>query len=239
MIVNITQVAPKRKRARKSRGGGGQPVVYREFQKVIYSDANPIQIYENQNRYKNIDVKPATKSQTLGMLEDVGQVGTEGRVEILPRTSREQTEDIEFVSPVAKMETEKRKVRQSMETQEPLKLTSRGQNTEMAMPENPAVRLIPPTTEATERMQMGREDVNVAIKKNPVTFNFAERQPDEPPFMFNFSEGFEAEEQQEKSITKKPRAKNPLKKRAPISEQQREINNAKARLRYAMKKGNA
>ena len=160
------------------------------------------------------------------MLEDIGQVGTEGRVEILPRTSREQTEDIEFVTPVAKeTQTEPRRVRQSNTQTEPLKLTSRGQNTKMMMPDNPALRLVPPTTEIVERRQ-------------PITFNFAEYQPDEPAFRFDFSEGFEAEE--ERPIVKKPKErKNPFKPKLPLTDEQRLIKNAKARARYAALKANA
>ena len=128
MVVNINQTAPKRRRARRPRRVVEQ-VLFREFPKVIYSDTNPITIYENQNRYKNIDAKPVVKSNTLVQLEDVGQVGTEGPVEILPRTSREQTADVDFVNLVPEAEK--------------LPLNRRqGDNTEMRLPTNAASDLM-------------------------------------------------------------------------------------------------
>lgn len=128
VVVNINQTAPKRRRARRPRRVVEQ-VLFREFPKVIYSDTNPITIYENQNRYKNIDAKPVVKSNTLVQLEDVGQVGTEGPVEILPRTSREQTADVDFVNLVPEAEK--------------LPLNRRqGDNTEMRLPTNAASDLM-------------------------------------------------------------------------------------------------
>jgi len=149
-------------------------------------------------------------------LEDVGQVGTEGRVEILPRTSREQIANLDFVTPVARASSQSS---QQFEMNLP-----QGDNIEMRLPANEAVRLMAQPENADvkdlfDRFESVAEGLHNDLRNAREGFNFEEYQPRENPI--------------------KIQIRNPIKKissRKPLTDEQRIRNNAKARMRRAMKK---
>lgn len=155
----------------------------------------------------------------------MGQVGREGRVEILPRTSREQIADLDFVTPVARASM----ATQTSETSQPFEMNlPQGDNIEMRLPANEAVRLMRRPENADvknlfDRFESVDKTLKDTLKNAREGFNFEEYQPMDKPL-------------KSKSIV------NPTKKissRKPVTDEQRAINNAKARARRAMKKSMA
>jgi len=107
IIVNVGEIKPKRRRAKRA---PRQPVVEiptREFPKTIYQSV-PVYIHEDQGRYGNlapIDTTTILRRESvkskMPILEDLGTIGTEGFTEILDVPTKRETLS-ELITPVSK-----------------------------------------------------------------------------------------------------------------------------------------
>jgi hypothetical protein len=107
VVVNIGEIKPKRRRAKRVPRKPVVEIPTREFPKTIYQSV-PVYIHEDQGRYSNlapIDTTTILRREPvksrMPILEDLGTIGTEGFTEILDVPTKRETLS-ELITPVSK-----------------------------------------------------------------------------------------------------------------------------------------
>lgn len=107
IVVNVGEIKPKRRRAKRAPRKPVAEMLTREFPKTIYQSV-PVYIHEDQGRYANIAPIDTTTilrrepvKSRMPILEDLGTIGTEGFTEILDVPTKRETLS-ELITPVSK-----------------------------------------------------------------------------------------------------------------------------------------
>jgi hypothetical protein len=107
IVVNVGEIKPKRRRAKRAPRKPVVEIPTREFPKTIYQTV-PVYIHEDQGRYANlapIDTTTILRREPvksrMPILEDLGTIGTEGFTEILDVPTKRETLS-ELITPVSK-----------------------------------------------------------------------------------------------------------------------------------------